>query len=83
MDLFKIFYLIIYICPFQSSCVLSTELVNGQNLRSCEPLHFSHLRYIFTHRSSQWKFELLIVCIFCCACRMFIDSCDLSFIKGC
>lgn len=81
MDLFKIFYLIIYICPFQSSCVISTELLNGRNLRSCEPLHFFSPA-LFTNRSSQWNFELLVVRIFCCACRMCIDSCDLRFIKG-
>lgn len=43
MDLFKIFYLITYTHPFQNSCVTSLELLNGRNLHSCEPLHFSYL----------------------------------------
>lgn len=36
MNLFKIFYLIIYIYPFQISHVITSELLNGQNLCSCD-----------------------------------------------
>lgn len=52
MDLFKLFYLIIYIYPFQNSYIISIELSNGQNLYSCEPLHCFYL-FINTDRSSQ------------------------------
>lgn len=43
MDLFKIFYLIIYIYPFQNSYIIAIELSDGQNLCSCESLHCFYL----------------------------------------
>lgn len=52
-------------CPFQSLCVISTELLNGRNLRSCEPLHFSHLLSsptdLLSGILSCWLFEFFVV----------------------
>lgn len=81
MDLFKMFYLITYIYPFQIH-VISIELLNGQNLHSCEPLHFfltcfSTLTDLLSDILSCWLFAF-----FCNACRMYIDACDIRFIKG-
>lgn len=52
MDLFKIFYLIIYTYPFQNSQVISRGLLSGKKLVLCEPLHFLSL-FIYTYRFSQ------------------------------
>lgn len=79
MNLFKIFYLIIYIYPFQVSHVIASELLNGQNLCSWEPLRFFNLSP--THTDSLGDVlssgHLLLV-----ACRMCIDACDLRSLKG-
>lgn len=79
MDLFKVFYLIIYAYPFQNSHVISCGLFSGKDL--C----FMSLCIFLTYSSTPTGFLSLmflscwlsaLVCIFYCACIMCIHACD-------